>query len=88
MLLIVMVATVREVVYRKFDAKVAQDKLQAFSALQNTTEIIDNQRHFNSSVAVVDGNKVSLVMFGIAGHSVSCLESIPGWYVIGKYSIT
>lgn len=35
-------------------------------------------------VTFVDTLKLSIIMFGIAGHTFGCLETIPGWYTVNN----
>ena len=33
---------------------------------------------------VVDGFKTCMIFMGVAGHAITCLESLPGWYSVHR----
>ena len=54
-----------------------------FSIVQNFKPLIINDSN-NNRMPLIDLMKLTFVVFGIAAHSVSCLESVPSWYTFSS----
>ncbi|KAI1303644.1 hypothetical protein HDE_02075 [Halotydeus destructor] len=84
-LVLVILSSARELLYTASGVpKMPDDRLQAFSALANSAELAKDASRGSGYFYIAELNKIGLIMFGIAGHSLSCLETIPGWYVITR----
>jgi hypothetical protein len=57
-----------------------------FSIIKNFSPLVDTSN--NSRLQLIDMMKFTIISVGIAGHCLSCLESVPSWYTFSRlYSI-
>ena len=56
--------------------------LRHFSAIDATKRLMISKE--SGRVTVVDYFKLLVILFGIAGHSFGCLETVPGWYTVSS----
>ena len=56
--------------------------LRHFSAIDSTRKLFHMKE--SGRLSLVDYFKVTVILFGIAGHSFGCLETVPGWYTVSS----
>ena len=59
--------------------------LKHFSAVDNTRKLFHQKE--SNRLSTVDFFRVAVIIFGIAGHSFGCLETVPGWYTISSLHV-
>ena len=56
--------------------------LRHFSAIDSTRKLFHMKE--SGRLSLVDYFKVTVILFGIAGHSFGCLETVPGGYTVSS----
>ena len=59
--------------------------LKAFSIVANHRCLFTNSS--DERVNFIDALRITIILFGIAGHCFGCLETVPGWYTVTNLSI-
>lgn len=58
--------------------------LRWFAFTTNTKELLDVDSKGGSRMPLIDSVRLTCIVAGVAGHCLSCLETIPGWYLIAR----
>ena len=76
-------ATIRDYRHRTVHGHPPTDRVQYFSIIENTYDI-SQPKDITSTVLIVDIFKIIMILCGVAGHALTCLESVPGWWVVHR----
>jgi hypothetical protein len=74
---LVIIGSLEELVFKR-----SSPVLCHFSAVQSTNRLLAEKE--SGRVSVIDYARISIVIFGTAGHTIGCLETVPGWYTVSR----
>lgn len=55
-----------------------------FSLTQNHAKLFTLKATNSGRIGAMDMTRLTVIVSGVAGHCLSCLETIPGWYLIAR----